>query len=391
MKNIQSLGTDNTHLIGLGDSREQLETPSLIVDLDALEHNIAIAANFARTSGKSFWPHLKAHKCVEIARLQHAAGVDGFCVANIGEAEVFAQAGLGPLLITSTFCTRRQIERIGALLAQGTSLSVVVDDAEVINNLSRLCSEQKLTLEVLIDIDMGRQRAGCATLADAIELANQCHRAEFLQLAGIQAYAGQLSHMHSFSDRKHAALEAEKRARLFSQKICEATGIQPLRCTGGSTGSYMMDIHNTALTELQWGTYLFMDEEYANIEYESKNDGEGESQKSENPFVTSLFVSSRVISARSSKHVTLDAGDKRFASKYGVPPRPVRGASANATFTPVSDEHGCLVCQPLPTLGALVELAVPHSDPTINLFDFIHVFRGEVLTDIWRIDARGVY
>ena len=204
-----------------------------------------------------------------------------------------------------------------------------------------------------------------------------------MNLTGIQAYAGQLSHMRKFSDRKQSAIEAEHRTGEFKMAVGGIANTEKFRCTGSCTGAIMLDIHNAELTELQWGTYLFMDEEYSSIEFGT--------QIKDNPFVPSLFVSSRVISANAKTHVTMDAGDKRFASKYGAPPRPVRGAPPGATFTPVSDEHGLLAAQPLPALGSLVELAVPHSDPTINLFDAIHVVSGDKLIDIWPIDARGVY
>ncbi len=373
---------NNAHLLGMAEGRLQLETPCLLVDLDVLENNIATAARYAKQSGKELWPHLKAHKCVGIAKLQKSWGAEGFCVASIGEAEVFAEAGFDRLLITSTFCTNKQIERINALLNTGVNLSVVIDSLEIIEPLNRLCTNQN-KLNILIDIDMGRQRSGCSSVEHATELARQLLDAKNLNLEGIQTYAGQLSHMQNLTKRREAAREAESRADQFKKAIREAANLTEIRCTGGSTGTFMLDINSQPLTELQWGTYLFMDEEYSAIEYDAAGSG--------NPFEPSLFVASRVISANGDSFVTMDAGNKRFANQYGVSPRPTRGAPDNATFKPTSDEHGCLMCQPILPLGSLVELSVPHSDPTINLFDYIHAVRGSTLTNIWRIDARGVY
>lgn len=369
----------NADLIDLPGSRALLDTPCLVVELDVLEQNIARGASMVRASGKSFSPHLKAHKIPQIAALQRKAGATGFCVASIGEAEVFAAAGIGPLTITSAFSTDRQIARVAKLARLGFALTVVVDHPSVISKLSSL----DVRLCVLIDIDMGRGRSGCGDERQAISLAQQILASSNLTMTGLQCYAGHLSHTNDFATRQQSAILADERSKSF---VTAVGSVAPgrIRCSGGSTGASQSDLSSDALTDLQWGSYALMD-----VEYHAVMDGlDGKPL----PFDNALRVSSRVISVGHEDHVVMDAGDKRFANKYGALPRVVfPDRNDDLVFRPVSDEHGELRGKILPELGGLIEVIPPHCDPTVNLFDVIHVVRDDTLIDIWPVAARGVY
>lgn len=371
--------SSNADLVGKQGSRALLDTPCLIADIEILHNNIAEASKQVRDAGKSFSPHLKAHKTPEIARLQQSAGADGFCVATIGEAEVFAEEGVGPLTITSTFATDRQINRIAALSLQEPKLTVVVDHPRIIERLAEL----NVSLDVLIDVDMGRGRSACSSERQAVQLSQAVIETPNLKLAGLQCYAGHLSHMNSFVERQRGAAEADARTLSFLNAVC-TVATRPLRCSGGSTGASCFDLKSTALTELQWGSYAVMDVEYGLVEGTAMGDAMD--------FKSALTVGSRVISTGHDAHVVMDAGDKRFASKYGAAPLVVAPKrNIGAAFNPVSDEHGEMRGPMLPDLGSMIEIVPPHCDPTINLFDVIHVVQEDTLIDIWPIAARGRY
>jgi len=371
--------SSNFDLIGQPGSRLQLDTPCLLIDKPVLEANIARAAEMVTAAGKEFSPHLKAHKTPQIAALQRRAGASGFCVASIGETEVFARTSDAPITITSSFITDRPVGRVAELGGRSPALTVVVDNPIVLRKLSTLDT----ALSVLIDIDMGRGRSACREDAEAVHLARKIEAAPNLRLAGLQCYAGQLSHMNDYAERKAQAAKADKRATSFLNAV-QSVAQRPLRCTGGSTGASQFDLKSSALTDLQWGSYALMDEEYAAVE---DNCSGGPL-----PFQPALRVATRVISAGQNGHVITDAGDKRFASKYGATPRVVAPERyCNATFKPVSDEHGELRAEKLPSLGQMIELIPPHCDPTVNLFDALHVVDGDKLVDIWPVAARGVY
>ena len=369
----------NVDLIGQADSRWQLDTPCLLIDKPVLEANIRRASEMVAAAGKDFSPHLKAHKTPEIAALQRTAGVSGFCVASIGEAEMFAGTGDTPITITSSFITDRQIMRVAQLARRLRSLTVVADNPAVLHKLSTL----DVAVSVLIDIDMGRGRSACREEAEAVHLARKIDASANLNLAGLQCYAGQLSHMIDFEERQTKAVEADKRAKSFLSAV-QPLAQRPLRCSGGSTGASHFDLASSALTDLQWGSYALMDVEYAVLENSCSGDPL--------PFQPALRVATRVISVGQTGHVVMDAGDKRFANKYGALPRVVAPQRyRDATFKPVSDEHGELRASKLPSLGQMIELLPPHCDPTVNLFDALHVVDGDRLIDIWQVSARGVY
>lgn len=377
------ISSPNEKLIGTAGSRQRLFTPCLLVDIDAVEHNISVAADICRRAGKTLRPHVKTHKSVEIARRQLAAGAIGLSTATVGEVETFAENGFGDILLTSTFAPDHQLGRLLDVAKNIKNLRLVLDNPETAKSLGEAACSRDLELQVYIDLDTGRSRSGCNSVTDAVALARVIDAQPSLALAGIQAYAGHLSHMPYVEERKRASADCDQ----FCLDVLSALGHwleEPPVVSGGSTGMLMLDAKRSVLTELQCGSYVFMDVEYESIEPDHDIHW---------PFKASLFVRTTVVSANTPGIATTDAGDKRFSSKYGAHPRIVSGAPAGSNYQPTSDEHGRIDMpddQTL-TIGSPLECVPPHCDPTVNLFDHLHVVRGDELIDIWPVDARGVF
>ena len=371
----------NASLVGRPGSRYDLATPALLLDLDVLERNLAQAADLVRNAGLRLRPHFKAHKSIEIARRQLEAGASGVCVATIGEAESIASSlPCADILLTSILSTPIQLERVVALRRIGASVTLVVDSIGQAQALSECCRNAGSEVSVLIDLDMGRERSGCPTAEDAVKLARFLNEEPRLRLAGVQVYAGQLSHIDDAGELGRAYDRFAARLAGFQKALIPSLPRPPV-LSGGSTGSMALDLQSGLLSELQCGSYALMD-----VEYLRQNPGPDLW-----PFAPAVFVQSSVISANWNDHVITDAGAKRFASKYGSEPLVARGTDSRNVFHVLSDEHGWLQVPfgPAATLGARLEFIVPHCDPTINLFDTYHVVRGDTLVDIWPVDGRG--
>lgn len=370
----------NAHLVGQPGGRAQLATPALMLDIDVLEANLGKMQALASASGLDLRPHAKAHKCPEIARRQIAAGAVGICVATPGEAEVFAASGITDLLLTSTFGSDAAIARLVRLAGQGVALCVVLDNVGVAQRLAQALERAGATMEVLIDIDAGRRRAGVAGPAEALALADGIAALPSLRLGGLQAYAGHLSHCADPVDRAAQAQAVAARIRAVQEAL--SVHAMPGRVTGGSTGAVLQEVALGVYTELQAGSYALMDTEYDLVDPD-----EGGTPL----FQTSLRIATAVTSGNHAGLATCDAGEKRMMSKRGTAPAILAGAPEGATYRPTSDEHGTLEFPPGAALvvGALVELQAPHCDPTINLYDTLLAMRGDTLAEIWQISARG--
>jgi D-serine deaminase-like pyridoxal phosphate-dependent protein len=367
------------HLIGQQGSRRALNTPVLVLDRDALERNIAAMAAFARANGLALRPHAKTHKSAAIARLQMDAGAVGVCCAKLGEAEALAEGGVGSILITSPIVTPQAIERLVALHARAADLRVVADHPDNVDALAAAASASAKPLAVLIDVDPGIRRTGVASPEAAVALADRIARHEALRFAGVQFYCGVQQHIESYADRRAAIEDRSVYLRTVLKALREA-GHEPAVVTGGGTGTHRIDAELGVLTELQVGSYIFMDRQYAACDLR----GDGAS-----PFETALFVDAHVISANHASMATIDAGFKALSTDGGAP-TVVDGAPQTAMFVFMGDEHGALIAPDHAfRLGDLVTLQVPHCDPTVNLYDAYHVVRDSALVDIWPIHGRG--
>ena len=371
----------HAHLIGQQGSRAALNTPALVLDLDALDRNIAEMAALVAAHGVGLRPHAKTHKSVDIARRQIGAGAIGLCCAKIGEAEVLADGGIGGLLITSPVAAPAAIERLAALAGRSPGLMAVVDHPDVAQTIDRALVAADTMLDVIIDIDPGIRRTGVASAGHAVALARVIEAAPRLRYRGVQFYCGAQQHIESFADRRAAI---EERTRYLEKVIAalSGAGFAPEIVTGSGTGTHRIDLALGVFTELQAGSYVFMDKQYLDCDL---TDGPS------SPFETALGVDARVVSANHSGLVTIDAGFKSLSTDGGV--AVVRcGASPDARFVFMGDEHAALIAPGIGVdlkPGDAVTLTDPHCDPTVNLYDTYHVVRGDTLIDLWPVSARG--
>ena len=372
----------NEGLIGKADARRRLTTPALVLDLDRFEANLATMARLAKESGQALRPHAKSHKCSAIAKAQIAAGAVGVCCASLREAEAMVAAGVTGVLITSPVVGQAKIGRLAALAAAAPGLMVVADNPRNVTEIDAAIGAAGAHLKMLVDVDPGMGRTGVIGSQSALALARDIGRAGNLGFAGLQAYSGMVQHIENYAARRETYgphLDGLKQTR---DALAEA-GLAPGIMTGGGTGSHHIDREMRTLTELQVGSYAFMDVQYNAVEI---------LPDAPLPFETALTVRCSVVSNNTEGFVTIDGGLKCFATD-GPVPAVASGAPPGAGYTFMGDEHGRITfAKPGEHLeiGAALELITPHCDPTVNLHDFIHCVRGDALAGIWPVDARGV-
>ena len=369
-------------LIGQQGSRMDLNTPVLVVDLDALHRNIATMADFARSHGVQLRPHAKTHKSPDIAKLQIAAGAIGLCCAKIGEAEVMAENGVtSGLHVTSPVVSPSAIARLIRLNRRTTGLMCVADNPQNVTDLGKAAEADGSQLSVVIDIDPGIRRTGVATPEAAIAVLRAIEAEPALLYAGVQCYYGLQQHMENYRERLGSVQDCAALMRDIITALTDA-GAPPPIVTGGGTGTHRIDPGLGLFTELQAGSYVFMDSQYLACDLT----GDGAAC----PFETSLMIDARVVSANTPGMATVDAGFKAFATDAEAP-QVLAGAAAGAQYFFMGDEHGAILLPEGGTLGLsnIVTLAAPHCDPTVNLYDTYHVVQGDTLRALWPVAARG--
>ena len=369
-------------LIGRQGSRRSLNTPVLVLDIGALERNIAAMAKLAASKGVQLRPHAKTHKSIDIAQRQIAAGAVGQCCAKLGEAETLAEGGIDGLHITSPVVSPGAITRLIALNDRCERLSVVVDNPANVAALAQAASLAQ-PLSVFIDIDPGIRRTGVASPEAAVALVRVIAATPNLAYAGVQFYCGREQHVESFAERQAAVQERTIYLQSVIAALVEA-GSPPAIVTGSGTGTHRIDLELGVFTELQVGSYVFMDDQYRACDLA----GLGNEAC---PYETSLFVDARVVSANAKSLVTVDAGFKAFATE-GEPPRVAQGAPQGARFAFMGDEHGAVIAPDIGTqlvVSDRVILSIPHCDPTVDLYDNYHVVKDDTLVGIWPVSARG--
>ena len=371
----------NRDLIGVPGGRWKLATPALVVDLDVLERNIAKMAEHARAQRIALRPHAKTHKCAEIARRQIAAGALGICTAKLGEAEALADAGIDSILITSPIVTDGALARALALNAKLRELRIVCDDAEIATKLDAAARVSGQRLRVVVDIDPGMGRTGIRPDDGAAALVEQVAGSRHLEFAGLQCYAGHLQHLESPNERRDKSLAAMKELAGFRDMLA-ARGLASSLLSGGGTGTFDIDPDARTLTELQVGSYVFMDRQYNDV-WEKPGD--------KPPFETSLFVQTTIISVHRDGLATSDAGFKSFATDAAAP-LIASGAPKGASYFFFGDEQGGILYDPSQgrlRVGDVLTCTVPHCDPTVNLYDTYAAVRGDTVEALWPIEARG--
>jgi len=371
----------NEHLIGVKGGRARLDTPALLIELPALERNIRRMAEFAAARGMALRPHAKTHKSDEIARRQVAAGAVGICCATLGEAEIMVASGIPGVLITSPMVTESKIARVIRLAAEaGTEgLMLAVDHPDNVRALDQAAAALPHPLTLLVDCAAGLGRTGCRDAEAALELGRLIQASPHLRLKGVQHYSGHLQHVPTRVERA-ALAEAQRKAlaELVARGRAEGLGFDIV--TGAGTGTFDLDSEGGPFTELQTGSYVFMDVDYLKALEDGRNGP---------PFEVALVVQTAVVSANAPNWVTVDGGLKCFATD-GPKPTIHAGTDPAGRFEFFGDEHGMLIpAGTRPQLGDRIELVVPHCDPTVNLHDVYHVMDGDTLIALWPVAARG--
>lgn len=361
----------------IGDPLAAVDTPALVLDLDAFEHNLDLMANAVRGSGLALRPHAKAHKCPDIAKAQVARGAVGICCQKVDEAAVFVAAGIANILVTNEIVTPAKITRL-AHLAQSATIGVLVDDASVIADLSAAAVMAGGTLHVYVEIDVGAHRCGVAPGEPALALARAIDGQPGLRFRGLHAYHGAAQHLRTPAERRAAIAEASRLAGR-TRVLIEKAGISCPVITGAGTGTWQLERDSHVYTELQPGSYVFMDADY----------GRNALAPDEHAFEQSLYVLASVMSVPAPDRAVVDAGLKALAFDSGPP---LVHVARGLDYVKGSDEHGVLAVDPAqaqPSLGDRVWLIPGHCDPTVNLYDWIVGMRGERVECVWPIAARG--
>lgn len=359
-----------------GDPLASVDTPSLVLDLAAFEANLRAMQAWADRHEVALRPHAKAHKCPEIARRQLALGARGICCQKVSEAVPFVAAGITDIHISNEVVGPAKL-RLLAQLARAAKLSVCVDNAANLARISQAMAAVGAEIDVLVEVDVGQGRCGVSDDATVLALAQQARDLPGVTFVGLQAYHGSVQHLRTRDERAAVCRQAARIAASY-QLLLRESGIACDIITGGGTGSAEFDAASGVYTELQAGSYAFMDGDYGANEWDGAL-----------AFQNSLFVVSTVMSTPAPDRVILDAGLKSTTAECGPPA--IHGAQA-LQYAAINDEHGVVRvasgAQP-PALGDTLLLVPSHVDPTFNLHDGLVVYRDGIVQDIWEISARG--
>lgn len=359
----------------------ELPTPALVLDRAAMERNLARMAGHLSAHAKLARPHAKTHKCVLIAEAQLRHGATGVCAAKVGEAAALVLGGIDRVLITSPVTSVGKVRVLSELSRRSSELLLVVDSLEGIEVLRRGL-EPDCRVGIVLDIDVEMGRTGCRDVDTARRIVDIARSDPRLSLAGIQHYAGHLQHISAFAERRTRSLASWEKALDFARQAC---GELPPVISGGGSGTYAIDTEVSAISDLQVGSYLFMDREYRDIE--------SLSGPVFDDFEIALTVACAAISAPLAGlgAVTMNGGFKAFAADSGAP---VPYGNVAGKYRFAGDEHGVFrVEDPMrrPALGDVVRFVVPHCDPTVNLHDWYWVLEPDGLVhSVWPITARGM-
>ncbi len=379
--------TEVERMLARGDvkgklSKDELPTPALLLDLDLFESNVAKMAAHAKAQGRALRPHAKTHKCSTIANYLITKGAVGACAAKISEAEALANDGVTGFLITTAMEGKWRVERAVALAKRRPETIFVVDNTRNAKDLNDAAAIAKVKLNIAIDLLVGT-RTGIQPGQPSLALVQAMQSMPNLRFYGIQAYSGNSSHVKGFAERTKVSREFMGMA-VDTRKLIESSGIECEWLSGASTGTYNIDSAIEGVTELQPGSYLFMDQGYNDI-----GGKDGDARYSD--FGNSLTVVSSAYSKPSDDAVIIDAGLKSFATDSGGVPRSV--SHPGVPYAWAGDEHGRLDLRASAkaiNLGDRVEFTVPHCDPTVNLYDRMYCHRNGQVEAVWKINARGM-
>ena len=364
-----------------GMSEGEVQTPALILDLDALERNIKKMGDYAKAHGMRHRVHGKMHKSVDVAKLQvELGGAVGVCCQKVSEAEVFARGGIKDVLVSNQVRDPAKIDRLARMPKLGARTICCVDDEANVSELSEAAQKHGTQIECLVEIDCGAGRCGVTSTSDVVRIAKAIDAAEGLKFAGLQAYQGAMQHMDAYSDRK-AKLDV---AIAMVRDAVDALKAEGLECDivgGGGTGSYYFESNSGVYNELQCGSYAFMDADYGRILDEDGN------RIDRGEWENALFILTSVMSHAKADKAIVDAGLKAQSVDSGLP---VIFGRDDVEYVKCSDEHG-VVSDPDGALkvGDKLKLVPGHCDPTCNVHDWYVGVRGGVVETVWPVSARG--
>lgn len=361
----------------VGDPVSAVDTPALILDLDAFEDNLRTMQVLAERHGVELRPHAKAHRCPEISLRQLALGATGICCQKVSEVIPFIAAGIRNIHISNEVVGAEKLALL-ARLAKQAQITVCVDDARAAQDLSDAMLAEKASVGVLVEVDVGQKRCGVQSSEALVALAQLVQRLPQIRFTGIQAYHGGLQHKRSLEQRQKSWDKAVKLIRKHLQAL-EQAGIACPVVTGGGTGTAAFDVKSDVFTEIQAGTYAFMDTDYGGIDWDDTL-----------AFRHSLFLLATVMSAPSPDRAVLDVGLKSTTAESGMPGLV---GYEGVRCVAVNDEHSMLCIDEGaqgPRLGDKVRLIPGHCDPTFNLHDCVVAVRGDRVEAIWPISARGM-
>jgi D-serine deaminase-like pyridoxal phosphate-dependent protein len=362
----------------------QVDTPALVIDLDAFERNLERMADFVRAAGVRLRPHAKTHKSPSIAARQVALGAVGVCCQKVSEAEVMVAGGVADVLVSNEVAGAGKLDRLAAL-ARRAKIGVCVDDAGNVAELEAAAAKAGAQLDVLVEIDVGARRCGVPPGEPAAQLARGIAGSPHLRFAGLQAYYGSAQHVREAAERKAQIARAVEHVK-ETLRALKAAGLEASTIAGAGTGTYENEAASGLYNELQAGSYVFMDADYAR---NKRADG-----GAFDTFEHALFIYATVMSTPAPERVIVDAGLKALSVDSGMP---VPWQLPGGTYHRPSDEHGILdvtACKVRPVRGEKVLLVPGHCDPTVNLHDWYVGVRGlnrgqGRVERLWPVAARG--
>ncbi len=383
----------------IGDTIDEIDTPALILELDAFEANVALMAAEAARMGVALRPHAKSNKCAEIARRQIAAGAVGVCVQKVSEAVALAEAGIDDILICNELVGKPKIAALVELSGR-IRIAACVDDIGNVAAIERAAAAAGTTVSLLVDVDVGQGRCGVPP-SQVVQLAQAIVSAPHLNFAGLQAYHGGAQHIRDVGERRAAALSAVSQAAAARDALAAARIACPL-ISGAGTGTFRYEGASGLYTEIQPGSYVFMDADYNRNRWEAFDAADNEAPPSREspplrqgpPFSQSLHVLATVMSRVDASRPIVDAGLKALAVDSGMP---LVDGRPGVTYERASDEHGNLRLEAEGagrqvaglSLGDRVKLIPGHCDPTVNLYDWLVAVRGGRVEAVWPVTARG--
>ena len=364
----------------IGVSKWDLDTPALCVDLDALERNIASMQTRLRALNVASRPHAKTHKCPAIAKLQLASGSIGICAAKLSEAEVFSANGIGPILMTTSNVSPAKIRRAMTLRKSNPQFVQAVDYAPNARDLNDAAREAGVVADVVVDVAIGA-RSGVPAGDQAIALAQLVDKLPNLKLRGLISYDGGAQHIKGFKARLEQTLNRFAPSLETFERF-KRSGLSTEIFSGGGTGTYNILPRAHGVTDVQVGSYVFMDCQYLEIGGETN-------EEVYNDFVPSLTVVTTVLNTYFPKSITTDAGAKALTLNR---PGPWVIGERDFSYNAGSDEFGVIryeTAQRSYAVGDRLELIVPHCDPVVNEYDQLYAIRKDRVEAVWPISARG--